>query len=204
MIIEKVSVGPMSVNCYILAPGKGGGAIIIDPGDDDRKIRNVLNTHGLSASFIVNTHGHYDHIGADDKFGVPVYVHRLDYPMLKDPMLNLSGLFSLPFTVNSKIDFLEDGQEISLDDIVIKVMHTPGHTQGGITLVLEKPLGKIAFTGDTLFCQGVGRHDLPGGSEDDLSCSINKKIFSLSPETIIYPGHGEDSTVGLEKKRGLI
>ena len=200
MILETVSVGSMGVNCYILAAKEGSRAIIIDPGDEKRKIQQVLDRHKLEPGFIINTHGHYDHIGADNKFDVAVYVHKLDAPLLKEPMLNLSGLFSLPYVVKSKIKFLEDGEIITLDDIRLRVIHTPGHTPGGITLLLEKPVDKIAFTGDTLFCSGMGRFDLAGGNEKLLIKSIRERLFTLPLETRIYPGHGPASTIGEEKK----
>lgn len=204
MILETVLVGPMGVNCYVLAAKEGSQAIIIDPGDQERKIRQVLDRHKLNPGLIINTHGHYDHIGADNKFDVIVYVHKLDAPLLKEPVLNLSGLFSLPYTVKSRIKFLEDGEIIKLDAIQLKVIHTPGHTPGGITLLLEKPVDKIAFTGDTLFCQGIGRSDLTGGDEKLLIQSIRDKLFTLAPETKIYPGHGASSTIEDEKKNNLI
>jgi glyoxylase-like metal-dependent hydrolase (beta-lactamase superfamily II) len=199
MIFETVPVGAMGVNCYILASKEGAKAIIIDPGDQERKIRQVLDKHKLEPGLIINTHGHYDHIGADDKFNVPVYAHKLDVPLLKEPLLNLSGLFSLPCRVKSEIIPLGGGEKIVLDDIELKVIHTPGHTRGGITLLLEKPIDKIAFTGDTLFCQGVGRSDLSGGDEKLLFKSIKEKLFNLPAETKIYPGHGASSTIGEEK-----
>jgi len=200
MILETISVGAMGVNCYILASKECSRAIIIDPGGQERKIRQVLDKYKLLPGFIINTHGHYDHIGADDKFNVPVYAHKLDVPLLKEPMLNLSGLFSLPCRVKSEIKPLEDGERVVLDDIQLKVIHTPGHTRGGITLLLEKPVDKIAFTGDTLFCQGIGRSDLSGGDEESLIKSIKDKLFILPSETKIYPGHGTSSTIGEEKK----
>src|SRR3989339_1363868 len=100
MILETVSVGVMGVNCYILASKEGAKAIIIDPGDQERKIQQVLNKHKLVPGFIINTHGHYDHIGADDKFGVPVYIHPEDLAFLKDPKLNLSEFFSISYNIN--------------------------------------------------------------------------------------------------------
>jgi glyoxylase-like metal-dependent hydrolase (beta-lactamase superfamily II) len=108
-------------------------------------------------------------------------------------------LFSRPYQVKSEINLLEEGEKIILDDIQLKVIHTPGHTRGGITLLLEKPVDKIAFTGDTLFCQGIGRSDLSGGDEGLLIKSIKEKLFILPPETKVYPGHGASSTIGAEK-----
>ena len=204
MILETVLVGSMEVNCYILAVEENSRAIIIDPGAEGRKIQQLLDKNKLKPAFIINTHGHYDHIGADNNFGVPVYVHKLDAPLLKEPMLNLSGLFAFAYTVKSEIKFLEDNQIIELDALQLKVMHVPGHTSGGIALLLQRPLNKIAFTGDTLFCQGIGRSDLSGGNEDLLIKSIREKLFTLPDDTKIYPGHGPSSTIGKEKQNNLI
>jgi len=204
MILETLSVGPMAVNCYILAEGEGFGAIIIDPGDEEGKIRKILNKHKLTAGVVINTHGHYDHIGANDKFGLPVYVHKLDAPLLKEPMLNLSGMFAIPYRVKSEVRLLEDGGSVALEGIELKVLHTPGHTKGGISLLMIKPEEKIVFTGDTLFCRGIGRSDLPGGDERALLKSIKDKLFTLPPETKVYPGHGPSSTIKEEKEDLLL
>ncbi|MFA5150864.1 MAG: MBL fold metallo-hydrolase [Candidatus Omnitrophota bacterium] len=204
MILEKISVGALQVNCYILASQRDSQAIIIDPGAEVRKIRKVLDKYNLTPALIINTHGHYDHIGADNAFNLPVYVHKLDAPMLQDAQLNMSGLFSLPCTVKSRILLLEDNQILGLSGLQLKVVHVPGHTAGGIALLLQEPQEKIAFTGDTLFCSGIGRSDLSGGSQAALIKSIKEKLFILSDDTRIYPGHGPDSTIGQEKKNNLI
>lgn len=200
MIFETLSVGSMGVNCYILANKEDSRAIIIDPGAEARKIRKVLEKYTLTPSFIINTHGHFDHIGADNDFNIPVYAHKLDIPLLKDAMLNMSGLFALPFKVKSEIKVLEDNQVIQLEGIQLKVMHTPGHTAGGISLLLQQPEEKTVFTGDTLFCHAIGRSDLAGGSETTLIKSIKEKLFTLPDDIKIYPGHGEPSTIGDEKR----
>ncbi|MFH0855732.1 MAG: MBL fold metallo-hydrolase [Candidatus Omnitrophota bacterium] len=204
MILETVPVGSMGVNCYILAQSDGCRAIIIDPGAQEKVIRKVLAQHKLNPAFIINTHGHFDHIGADNEFGVPVYAHKRDIPLLKDAMLNMSALFSASYIVESEIKPLEDNQVIDLEGIQLKVLHTPGHTEGGIVLLLQKPQGKIAFTGDTLFCRGIGRSDLSGGNGESLTKSIREKLFVLPDDTRIYPGHGTYSTIGDEKKAGLV
>ena len=204
MILEIVPVGGMQVNCYILASAKNSQAIIIDPGDQERKIRQVLTKHNLAPAFVINTHGHYDHIGDDDKFGVDIYVHKADKIMLEDPMANLSGLFASPYSVKSQIKIMEDEQVVGLDDIKLKVLHVPGHTPGGIALEVLAPVKNIVFTGDTLFSEGIGRSDLIGGDSDLLVKSIREKLFVLPDETKIYPGHGPASTIGAEKKNGMI
>ena len=200
MILEAVCVGPMQVNCYILASDENSPAMIIDPGDQARKIQQVLEKYKLKPAFIINTHGHYDHIGGDDKFGVPVYIHEKEAASLKDPQLNLSGLFALDYQVKSEIRMLKDNEIIGLDDIQLKVIHMPGHTPGGIALKMLKPSDKIIFTGDSLFCQGIGRSDMAGGDESLLIKSIKEKLLTLSDDTVIYPGHGPSSTIGEEKR----
>jgi glyoxylase-like metal-dependent hydrolase (beta-lactamase superfamily II) len=201
MILETLCVGQFQVNCYILAPEDNSSAIIIDPGAEEDKIRRILAKHNLKPSFIINTHGHIDHIADDDKFGVPIYIHREDLALLKNPELNLSNFLMSSYSVNSKVETLEDKQDIELGPIQLEVIHTPGHTPGGICLLMKKPENKILFTGDTLFCQGIGRTDFPGANEKQIIKSIKDKLLKLTPDTVIYPGHGPSSTIG-EEKRG--
>ena len=127
MILETVNVGPMQVNCYILACAAGGQAVIIDPGDQFFKIKAVLDKHRLNPAMVINTHGHYDHIGSDDEFGVLVYVHKKDLPMLVDARKNLSASFSLAYQVNSEIKTLEDKEIIKLDCLELEVIHLPNN-----------------------------------------------------------------------------
>jgi len=199
MILETVNVSPMQVNCYILACAEASQAVIIDPGDHVHKINAVLNKHKLRPSMVINTHGHYDHIGCDDKFGVPVYAHKQELALLSDPALNLSASFSWPYKVKSEIISLEDKQVITLDCLELEVMHLPGHTPGGIALLMKKPRTDIIFTGDTLFYQGVGRTDLPGGNQLELEKSIRERLFILPDATRVYPGHGAPTTIGDER-----
>ena len=200
MIVETICVGQMQVNCYRVAPGENSSAIIIDPGSEARKIKRVLDKHRLRPALIINTHGHYDHIGSDNDFDAPIYIHEQDLALLKDPQLNLSGLFALPYSVKSEIRILEDNQNIELQGLQLKVLRMPGHTPGGIALQMIKPTDKIVFTGDSLFCQGIGRSDLAGGDESLLIKSIKEKLLILTDDTVIYPGHGPSSTIGEEKK----
>ena len=199
MILETVVVGPMQVNCYILASAQNSKCIIIDPGAEERKIRKVLEKHKLVPECVINTHGHFDHIGCDDAFGVPVYVHEEDKPLLEEPKLNMSGFFSLPYKVSSSIRVLRDKDRVKIQDMELEVIHVPGHTRGGIALLVKKPESGILITGDSLFCQGIGRTDLEGGDEGQLIRSIREKLTSLPDETKVYPGHGPSSTIGQEK-----
>jgi glyoxylase-like metal-dependent hydrolase (beta-lactamase superfamily II) len=200
MILETICVGVFEVNCYILASRNESEAIIIDPGADEHKIRRILNRYMLEPAFIINTHGHIDHIGCDDKFGVPVYVHRQELGLLRDPQLNLSNFLMPSYNIKAKIKTLEDKEIVELDQLQLEVIHTPGHTPGGICLLMKKPTDKILFTGDTLFYQGIGRTDFPGANERELIKSIKDKLLKLNDDIVIYPGHGPSSTIGEEKR----
>lgn len=201
MIFQAICVSSLQVNCYILAEDEAQEAIIIDPGDEPDKIKAFLKKHRLKAHWIINTHGHFDHIGADDEFGVPVYIHRLDAALLKDPRLNLSGMFASGCTVKAQINTLEDGQELALGKIRLEVIHTPGHTPGGICLLLKGPRPEMLFSGDSLFYHGIGRTDFPGADEGVLIAAIKDKLLKLADDTLVYPGHGPSSTIGAEKKQ---
>ncbi|MFH1398160.1 MAG: MBL fold metallo-hydrolase [Candidatus Omnitrophota bacterium] len=202
MILKRVVVGPVESNCYILARPGFEQALIIDPGAEEAKIRKVLTKHKLKPGIIINTHGHYDHIGCDDKFGVLVYIHQADSDFLKEPNLNLSGFFAPdPFALkDSVIKEVRENDIISLGGIKLEVIHLPGHTPGGIALLLKEPVKGILFTGDSLFCAGIGRTDFPGASETALVQAIKEKLFKLPDETVIYPGHGPASTIGRERE----
>ena len=184
MILETVCVGQYGVNCYILAQDKNRQAIIIDPGDEPDKIKRVLARYGLEPSLVVNTHGHIDHIGADDAFGVSVHIHKDDMSFLTDPNLNLSGFLAVPLRISSPGCALKDKQEISLDKIKLQVLHTPGHTPGGICLLLTEPKKDIVFSGDTLFYQGIGRTDFPYASLEQLKKSLEEKLLVLDNQPL--------------------
>jgi glyoxylase-like metal-dependent hydrolase (beta-lactamase superfamily II) len=196
MIIEKVVVGPMQVNCYIVA-ASDKQAVIIDPGDEYIKIKRRIDKLSLTPKFIILTHAHYDHIGVVRDFNLPVYIHRLDKEALLDPNKNLSGFFGIGVSVDCNVQALEDKQIIELGDVKLKVIHTPGHTPGGISLYME---GKCLFSGDSLFCQGIGRTDFPGASEARLLESIRDKLIILNDSIVVYPGHGPSSTIGQERR----
>lgn len=200
MILETVRVGPMQVNCYILAEREKTAAIIIDPGDDEAKIRRVLRKNKLKPGIIINTHGHMDHIGCDDEFGVDIYAHAEEVKLLTDAQLNLSTAFAAAYAVKSKIKTLTDTQKLTFGGIELEAIHTPGHTAGGIALWLKKPGGKILFTGDTLFCGSVGRTDFPGADGELIIKSIKERLLKFPDDTVIYPGHGPTSTIGRERK----
>ncbi|MFH1245046.1 MAG: MBL fold metallo-hydrolase [Candidatus Omnitrophota bacterium] len=196
MLIETIIVGPLQVNCYILACPQTGRAVVIDPGADPEKITRRIKKKNFKVEYIINTHGHIDHIGANAVLGVPVYIHRLDADFLLKPELNLSGMLGAPLNFPAASLLLEDKQKLRLGNIELEVIHTPGHTPGGICL---KTSG-ICFTGDTLFAQSIGRTDLPYASYETILNSIRGRLMSLDDNVVIYPGHGSSSTIGEERE----
>jgi len=195
MIIKTIVVGMMEANCYIVGDASTKEAFIIDPGGDYKKIKKVIDADGLRPKAVINTHGHGDHIGADGEFGLPIWIHRLDAEFLQDTSKNLSGAFGFLLKTKSASRLLEDGDILNIGRYALEVMHTPGHTPGSICL---KGDGAI-FTGDTLFCEGIGRTDFTYGSEEDIMRSIKERLFVLDDNYVIYPGHGPSSTIGNEK-----
>lgn len=196
MRIDILPVGHMQANCYVVSSQKTKNAILIDPGDEYSTIKNFLEKNGLTAKFILHTHGHIDHIQADNQFNLPVYIHKGDLQLLLEPEKNLSSFFGYPFKVKLAPKTVTDLEAIVLDDLKLEVLYTPGHTPGGICLRTDKAV----FTGDTLFAGSIGRTDFPGASQDELLKSIQEKLLNLPDNTIIYPGHGPASTIGREKK----
>ncbi|HEX21485.1 MAG TPA: MBL fold metallo-hydrolase [Actinobacteria bacterium] len=200
MLIETISVGPLETNCYVVAAGAGTSAAVIDPGDDVDKILKVVNGNGLKVTHIINTHGHYDHIGADSALaattGAKIYIHSLDASMIKDPQSNLSLFLNSDYEMNDEVVKISDGEELVVGGLKLKIIHTPGHTPGGISLFLH---GRL-FVGDLIFSGSVGRTDLEGGDFSALMSSISKIILEYPDDTIIYPGHGPATTIGAEKQ----
>ncbi len=193
--IVRLIVGPLGVNCYIVIDTASKDAFIVDPGGDPREMKEELKSRGANLRFVINTHGHGDHIIANDSFDVPLYIHKDDAPFLSSPGLNLSGAFGIPLSIEKTPTLLKDGDEIPIGQASLKILHTPGHTPGSISIVL----GNIIFTGDTLFMGSIGRTDFPYGDTDKILNSIKKKLLTFKDDTLILPGHGESSTIGDER-----
>ncbi|MHB9154129.1 MAG: MBL fold metallo-hydrolase [Endomicrobiales bacterium] len=193
-LLEKIEVGALETNCYIYADPHTRKAFIIDPGADAEIIQEKITAKKFVPAAIINTHGHFDHIGANralkSRFKVPLYLHRseAEYPI--DPVRNGSLLTGQPFTSPAADVLLEEGDTVEAGPLKLMVMHTPGHTPGGISLVGEG----LIFTGDTLFLGSAGRWDLPGGDEHALMRSL-KRFRMCHPATRIFPGHGPQTTL---------
>ncbi len=195
-----VVVGPLETNCYLAYCAETLECGVIDPGAEPELIFPAVVESGLKPVVILNTHGHIDHIGANldvkEKFGIPLWIHVLDGPLLQK-----NQQFELSLFLNAKESppadrLLEDGESVVIGRRRLEVVHTPGHTPGSVGFLGDG----ILFSGDTLFNGGVGRTDLPGGSTRDLEVSIRERILTLPSETVVLPGHGPWTTVGQERE----
>lgn len=202
-MIESGAMGIMGANCYILSCPETKKAVVIDPGDEGDRIQSWVLEKGYHVEYILLTHGHFDHIGAvaelRDAFGVKVGIHAKDADMLTEGRKNLSSISgSAGSSIQTKpADFLlEDGQMITFGSITLTVLATPGHTLGGVCFLTSEGL----ISGDTLFAGSIGRTDFPGGSLEQLLDGIKQKLMVLPEETLVFPGHGEATTIGREKR----
>ncbi len=203
MKIDTLILGSYQTNCYILgAETSANDCLIIDTGLRAEPLIDFLTDRNLNPAAIILTHGHADHIiGLDllrEKFPkIKVYIHKLDEDMLTDPEMNLSLITGVHFQTAPAEHLLEENQTLCEASIELKVIHTPGHTPGGISLY-SKEQG-IIFVGDTLFAGSIGRTDFPGGNLQQLTSSIKDKILTLPDQTVVYPGHGPATTIKQEK-----
>jgi hydroxyacylglutathione hydrolase len=213
VLLTGFPAGMLACNCYVLAPRAGADAIVVDPGQRAMgTLRRILDENRLTPAAVLLTHGHIDHIWSaqkvGDTFGCPVFIHPEDRFMLSDPIhgfgprlgqLALGALFKEPKQV---VELDRDGDKIELGGITVTVDHTPGHTRGSVVFRVDRAgtQDPLAFTGDTLFKQTVGRTDLHGGSGRDLLNSIVGKLLVLDDDTLVLPGHGESTTIGLERR----
>ncbi len=202
MIFEVLPVGPLAANCFVVGCEDTREGIVVDPGAETGKILAVVKRHGLQVKTVINTHGHFDHVGGNggllDATGATLYIHERDERYLSRAV-ETAAMYGIPATNSPPPDgYLEDGMELLFGGCTLRVLHTPGHTPGGCCLYFAEQ--GIVITGDTLFADSVGRTDLPGGSHETLIGAIREKLLVLPEGTTVYPGHGPSTTIGREKR----
>jgi hydroxyacylglutathione hydrolase len=194
LIIKTIPAGVYEANCYLIVDEDTKECGIIDPGGDAKKIDAIIKSLNANPRYILLTHGHFDHVGGVieliNSFNIPYYIHEIDEKYMEKD----NSVFG---TLPKASGYLKDGDTIKLGETVIKVIETPGHTKGGVCFLVNDKL----FTGDTLFQGSVGRSDFIGGDGRELINSIKTKLLPLGDEIEVYPGHGEASTIGYEKRR---
>lgn len=198
LTIQRMPVGPIQTNCYILANEKE--ALIIDPGAEAGTIRKMIERLAVTPIAILLTHTHYDHIGAVDEiremFNLPVYVAPEEAEWLGDPSKNLSQMTGSPFAIKPADHVFTPGEMLEIGDFTFNVLATPGHSPGGVSFVFDKD--KIVISGDALFAGGIGRSDLPGSNGRQLLNGIREKLFTLPGDYNVYSGHGPETTIQKE------
>jgi hydroxyacylglutathione hydrolase len=202
MIHEILPVGPLQCNCSIFGDEQSREGLVVDPGDDIDQVLAIIHRHQLKVKAILITHAHIDHIGGAQKLkqatGAPVYMNANDAALKK--MLGIqAGWLGVPEPDQVDVDVpVKDGDRIIMGAAEFHVLHTPGHTQGSVSLWIPSE-GKLV-AGDTLFRDSIGRTDLPGGDGRQILRSIHDKLLPLPPETVVIPGHGDNTTIGRERK----
>ncbi len=195
MILQTYTEPPIDNNNYLLIDEESKEAILIDCSAVDDRIKDALNEAGAKLKYILLTHGHFDHVAGIRPTNAKIVMHEKDVMILNQANMYLP-MFGIPEITIPEIDiFIKDGDNLKIGNTDIKVIHTPGHTQGGVCYLIKDML----FSGDTIFRESVGRCDLEGGNFNQIVESIKTKIFTLPDDIKIYPGHGRETTVGWEK-----
>jgi hydroxyacylglutathione hydrolase len=200
VILETMVVGPLAMNTYLVGCPESREAVVVDPGDEPEKILGAIDRHQLKLRYILLTHAHFDHIGAvagvKEATGAVVMIHK-DEQIIVDNLPLQTSLFGFPQPSEFAVDrWLKHDEVIFFGALRIKVLATPGHTPGGVCFLLND----LLYSGDTLFCESIGRTDLPGGSQVKLLKSIHEQLWPLSGATQVYPGHGPATTISHEKR----
>ena len=199
-VIRQKVLGMVGTNCYICMHAESKEAFIVDPADNAAAIIRMVSDMGAKPCAVLLTHGHFDHIGAADElrkmYEIPVYAHEAEEALLSSPTLNLSGSWASAIILKAD-HLLKDGDKLQIAGFTVKVLHTPGHTEGSCCYVLENE--ELLFSGDTLFQESVGRTDFPRGSASDLIRAIREKLMPLPDDVTVYTGHDESTLIGYER-----
>lgn len=201
MKIEKFVLGSLGTNCYLIENDETKELVIVDPASCPDYMISYVKRIGYEPKAILLTHGHFDHVmgieGWVKEFGIPVYLYEGEKVILEDPALNLSAMFGTSYSYNNVVG-LCDGEVLEVAGYSFKVIYTPGHTIGGCCYYVADE--EVLMSGDTLFCQSVGRSDFPTGSASTLVKSIKEKLFCLPDSVMVYPGHNDLTCIGDEKQ----
>ena len=200
MIVQELVVGPLMANCFIFGCKQTREAVVIDPGGDVPRILAAVDRLGLKVKYIIDTHGHFDHVSGNGPLkkatGADILIHPLDAPMLENLSSN-AAIFGISVANSPPCDStIAEGDVIACGQHQLAVIHTPGHTPGGIALVTNG----IVFVGDTLFAGSIGRTDFPGGDFDTLIASIQTKLFAMEDDVRVFSGHGPETSIGRERR----
>jgi len=199
--IKSMTLGMVATNCYLIINKETKEALLVDPADNALRISNVIEENGCTLKAILLTHGHFDHIMAlnelKKRYNVPVYAHEEEEDVLKQSSLNMSGMIGQIYTTQADI-YVKDGEHLKLAGLDIIVLHTPGHTKGGVCYYF--PEEKVLMSGDTLFHCSIGRTDFPTGSMSQLVRSVKEQLFVLPDDVQVYPGHDSVTSIGYEKQ----
>jgi len=197
--LHTITVGPLETNCYLFGDEATRECAIIDPGGDEDKIAGALKKHDLRPTMILLTHAHFDHTGAvaalKRRYGLRVGGSQAEARCLADALLSGATWFGIPFKTTSADFLIADGDDLRVGNVVLKVLATPGHSAGGLSFIGDG----LAFVGDVLFCDGIGRYDLPGSDFETLRRSL-KRLLALDDAMRVYPGHGPATTIGRERR----
>lgn len=199
--LQGIMTGELRANCYLLACRTSGEALVVDPGGDGRRILAMLQEKGVRLKAVINTHGHFDHVGGNlalvEEGGAELWMHPADLPLLRGAAEHAAVFGCAPIPASPEpTRLLEDGEVLEVGTLRLQVIHLPGHSPGSVCLLLD---GRL-FSGDVLFAGSIGRTDLPGGNQYALMCGLRDRLLVLPDAIEVYPGHGPQTTIGEERR----